>query len=99
MSGSSESEQGMTLSGGKVMIDQSAVMVVLVVAAAIREGELPSMLKSVMQASMEIPEISTKLLVPAALKPVPHWQQLNQRSSMKAGTKAHQSGTGHRRFR
>ncbi len=94
-----ELERGIAILGGGDVLDQSAVGVVLIVVAAIREGELSPMLKSVMLTPMETPEISTKLLVPAALKSVPHWQQLNRHHGMKAGARSHQAGTGHRRFR
>ncbi len=99
MSDLPELERGIAILGGEGMLDQSVLAMGLVLAAAAREGELPSMLKSVMQTSMEMPEITTKLLLPAALKPVPHWQQLNNYRGMKAGARSHQAGTSHRRFR
>ncbi len=99
MSDLPELERGIVILGGGDMLDQSAVGVALIVVAAVHEGELSSMLKSVMLASTEMPEISTKLLVPAALKPVPHWQQLNRHHGMKAGARSHQAGTSNRRFR
>ena len=80
------------------MLDGSVMGLLVIVAAAMREGELSPMLSSVVP-SLDVAPVPEILLPASALKPVPHWQQLNTRPSMKAGPRAHQSGTSHRKRR
>ena len=92
-----EKERGLNL-GVVATIDQ-AVAVGMIIAFAMREGELSPLLASVVTTLPEVHEPPSSLVLASALKPAPHWQQLNTRPSMKAGARAHQSGTSHRKRR